>query len=1084
MSRFNTDQQRAIDSTGNVIVSAGAGSGKTSVLTTRICENIVKKGIKLDEILILTFTKDAANEMKTRLKAALSENKSTRNLVPLVDGANISTFDSYFLNLVKKYYYRLDVPSTIDNIPDDVIYIKKYETLKKIFEERAKSHDPLFKKLINNYCQKSESTLFKFIMSIDDELTKVNDRDKYLNDFYDNFLSDDALNKFFKESLDKIVQEFVEEFDRSSYKISTRYYEKVCEWTEFDSLSKNPTFKNVYESGILESKGKPRPSKKDDADKSLKDYNGKLFTDFRKLFRAADFKTYENNFYNVDVKNNQELIPYILDIVKELNDRVYEFKSNLGFFTFSDIAKMALKLIKENEDIRNSIKNKLKLIMIDEYQDTSIAQEEFISLIDNNNVFVVGDVKQSIYGFRDANPKQFIDRYNKFKDPSNPGEAIDMNVNYRSRKEVNDAVNELFSELMTEDVGGADYRKGHIIQTGNNIYESNKDVSSHQYGIFKFPIDLSKYKNDKGKIIETSEMEEVIEDESESNKEEVKLSADQKKEIEADYLAQDIIKRINNGYKVFDKDKGELRPIEFKDITILICKKTDFDVIEKKFSEYGIPLNSVKDNEIRTNTAVVVLTNIFKMINEFNKPIEDKEKQKQTLRHAFASLLRSFLYEYKDQDLYDLFSDKKGEDAYLNNEIYIDIKNFAKETKDDLLSDIFLKSIKKFKIIEKLYKLDKNAIETSKYIELFYNRTKVMEQLNYTLDQFILFLESLDDLSIEMNVRKTSEAENVVTLTTIHKSKGLEYNVVYLPYLFFGVKGNDSYPAGFYINKAYGFFLPSLYFINDDKNKCLHYIFRSKFESNNQYNENMRLFYVALTRAKEEVIIPITSIDEEKMSFKDAFTTKERVIRSRNLGEIFYAATNFINKHFKDVPSMKLKYEPLKETKQKIQADELILKKDFKYEFEKIEKVSKASKDLKLGTDLNKLQYGTYIHLLMEIVDFVSKDTSFISDEKEKVMVDNVLKQPIFNKVNEGEVYKEYEFYDDENRKNGIIDLLIVYNDKVDIIDYKLKNIEDDAYIKQLNIYRKYIKKAFEKENVNCYLLSIIDNKLEVVPEE
>ena len=200
------EQKLAINSTGNVIVSAGAGSGKTSILTERIFVNILN-GVKLDEILILTFANDAANEMRVRLKKQLGSDPRTKNLVPIVDAANICTFDAYFLFLVQKYSSRLGVSSDVSVIPDDIISVKKNELLNGYLEEMAENPTKVDEIIFQNYTKKQTRDFIKVLNKIDSIFGETNDFDTLKEKLVNENLSDEGINYFLNDILTPNLKE-------------------------------------------------------------------------------------------------------------------------------------------------------------------------------------------------------------------------------------------------------------------------------------------------------------------------------------------------------------------------------------------------------------------------------------------------------------------------------------------------------------------------------------------------------------------------------------------------------------------------------------------------------------------------------------------------------------------------------------------------------------------------------------------------------------------------------------------------------------------------------------------------------------
>ncbi|MDY2727958.1 MAG: UvrD-helicase domain-containing protein [Candidatus Onthovivens sp.] len=1029
-------QQSAIDSKGNVIVFAGAGSGKTSVLTERVFVNI-KNGIKLDELLILTFTDNAACEMKERIKDVLAKDVKTESLVPLVDSANICTYDSYFLFLVKKYAAKLGLSTNISNMPADIEKVKKRQILKDILAKKYNEKNPIFTKFVTFFSDKNDNKLVSFITKVDEIVCKNSNKYDFISSYKDKFLSVESLEHYAEGYVYKAIHNIVEE---ALYKASFFEENSLIDAykTLFSPFSNCSCFKDFLDYPASELTNVPRKIKITEEDKVRKQEIDSIYNDLKKIKKALS--STENLMF--DLNNNISFIPMILDIVYQIEIEIDKFKREKECFTFSDIAQYALSLLEHNDEIRNNIKNKLKLIMIDEYQDTSIQQEKFINLISNDNVFVVGDVKQSIYGFRDANPQQFIDKYNNYKN-SIGGKAIDMNTNFRSRKEVLKAVNYIFSNIMDEKHGGANY-KSQLIETGNKLYDE-KFIDNQGYGITR----LNFFAPEKNANLTSA--------------------------CETNAIINDIKRRIINKEKVFDKESGTLRDIEFRDFTILVSRKTRFEDIEESFSKASIPINAIYDENIVSDDSITVLINILKFIDEYNKNLPNES----ILKHAFFSIARSFLFEYNDEKLYKLSLNE----SYKNDEKYLTLADFSKKNKDILISDLYLNIFNEFKFIDRFSTLN-DATSRISFNKIFYDRTKIMDDLGFALTDFITYLEILDELDIKMESRKGIVSKNAVTLTTIHKSKGLEYPIVYLP-LRYSLPNNNSEISPFFVDAKTGFWLPSLHNAN---NKSLHSIIDDYLEPKVDIGELIRVLYVAVTRAKEEVVITkkhvLSSEDVKDKSFDDL----NLIIKSNNLkndindnissmktlGELLDAGL-LDYKDIKDLPLITndLSFE------QEIKTIETESFKiiEFNPEFKEIIR-KRASKEVDDDVDLSVLKVGTHFHLLMEMANLKTKDVSFITNKRDRLIIENVLNNKIFANILDAQnIYKEYEYYDDVEKYTGVIDLIVEYRNFVDIIDYKLKNVEDSEYENQLRKYMSYVSRVFKKE-VNCYLLSILTNEV------
>jgi ATP-dependent helicase/nuclease subunit A len=435
---WTKDQEKAIYKSGqNIIVSAGAGSGKTAVLSERILEK-VKSGVSVDSLLVLTFTEAAAFEMKERIKKKVKDNPSTTHLASDVDSAYITTFDSYALSIVKKYHYLLGIDKNINVIDNSIIELFKINTLNSIFESLYEEKDALFLEFINKYCLKNDNQLKKEILNIDKKLDLKLNKDEFIYNYKNLYLNDKFYNSIYND---------FEEYIFDLVNLSRSYYEEYIDILEEKHYEKVTTFYNeLYECYSIDdlliffSKKAPILRNLDEETKVKKEQFTNVLDDIKKFIGEYPSK---DTFIN-DLKNSEYYVNILLDILIKLNKEVKKYKFDNLAFEFSDIAKMSIKCLKENPDELNKLKYSLNEILLDEYQDTNDLQEEFISLISNNNVYMVGDIKQSIYRFRNANPSIFMNKYESYKD-NKGGMKIDLMKNFRSRQEVVDSINLIFS---------------------------------------------------------------------------------------------------------------------------------------------------------------------------------------------------------------------------------------------------------------------------------------------------------------------------------------------------------------------------------------------------------------------------------------------------------------------------------------------------------------------------------------------------------------------------------------------------------------------------------------------------------------
>ena len=416
---WTPEQQYAIDVEGNnVIVSAGAGSGKTAVLTQRVIRKLLS-GVHINELLILTFTNAAAAEMKDRIRKAILKHAELKDEIDLLDGAYITTFDSYALSVIKKYHTRLNISNKIAITDEVVVDLLKKELLDQIFEEKYLTPKKEFMNLINHFCLKDDKELKKYILNILKKIELKYDKSSYLDNYFDIDNIDIFINEYLEVIFNK-VNEIKELFrDLPSYfnndfclKMEDAY-KGIINSTNYEELVNSLEFTN------------PRAGKYScNEARYIKNSIDSLLKEIKELCIYENTNEMKEEFLST-VSDTKEIV----SILRELDKRIDDYKSNNEIYNFGDVSRLAIKVVLENEDIREEIKNSFNEILVDEYQDTNDTQEKFISLISKNNVYMVGDIKQSIYRFRNANPYIFKDKYDRYSN-SDDGIKIDLLIYY------------------------------------------------------------------------------------------------------------------------------------------------------------------------------------------------------------------------------------------------------------------------------------------------------------------------------------------------------------------------------------------------------------------------------------------------------------------------------------------------------------------------------------------------------------------------------------------------------------------------------------------------------------------------------
>lgn len=990
----------------NLLVSAGAGSGKTAVLTERIYQ-LIKQGASLDDFLVLTFTNLAASEMKSRTQKKLLDDKDLSLLAPLVDASHIETFDAFCLYVVKRFHYYLDLPKEINIIDKSVLDINARIFLREIFDAKYESEDKDLLELISNFCIKDDENIFNLVLKTFQianlSLDKEHFYKTYVEDTYNEAFVDNLINGYFKETRERILS--FNTFSRNGQP----NIDFLCDL--FDKVESCTCYDELY--GLLkkvEPKSIPKKSEKlkelipdiDELLTTIRDYVNKTNKDED----FGDSKTIKEIHLS-----NKKYASIVLNITKELDDKILEFKSKQNCYDFSDIAKFTLKIL-TSTPAKEILKNSFKYIMVDEYQDTSDIQEAVVNAIADNNVFMVGDIKQSIYRFRNANCNIFQEKFDSYKKGIG-GNEIDLNKSFRSRREIVDVVNQMFSKLMDKKVGPIDYKNGHNFLFGQEDYEKYKGENQD------YDIDIYGYELLNGEKAEFKE---------------------------AEIIAEDIIRKYNSKYQVFDKDLKCLRDVEFKDFAIIASRGTNFDALKRVFGKRNIPINIIRDVDIKENEILLVTKNLVSFLYySLNEDYENIE-----YIHSFISLARSFLFSMKDKDVYTAVKEKK----ILTQEFVLKLELIKEKLRYLSLKEIVETLYEYYDIESKFYEIG-NYKENLMYSEMILKIADSLDLMNNSIKDFIDYFSNLDDFDIKLKASEKTNVENAVTMLNIHKSKGLEFGIVY--YFDLGAKMNIEETKGAtQATKKFGILLPNI--AHKDKTSFVISLFKSD-EKRELLLEYVRLFYVALTRAKEKIIL----IKERKSSKAiNSFSKLTKFSLLVDYCDLDHRITNFEDK--KTVLGKKekqLKKIDFQIKKISVSEPQIINRK-------------KASKEVGSSEYSSLLDFGNRMHYLLEIINYETKDLSFVTNKKEVKYLTNVLNLEIFKNIKNDDLLHEYKFYDEINNVHGVIDCIIKKEDSIIIVDFKLKNISDEAYINQLHIYCDYISQISDKP-IKMYLVSIID---------
>ncbi len=1020
MPNWTKEQTLAIEKEGeNIIVSAGAGSGKTAVLTARVIRKL-KSGVDIRRLLVLTFTNEAAGEMKQRIRKEIEKEESLKEQLEYIDSSYITTFDSYALSILKKYHYVIGMPKNIKVVESSIIEIKKKEYLDEIFNNLYEKEDKQFLKLIKDFTLKDDNEIKTQILKINDSLELKIDKKDYLDNYIHNYYNKDYVDKIIKEYLSKIINKKEE--------IKVLYENAISKENEKKQLEYKTSLENLLNSNTYESIKKSLNISLPKIVKNSKDEKTKINDLIKELKELTIFDSPEDIFNTY--MSTEDYVSVIIKIIKLLDEMISNYKKETASYEFIDISKMAIQIVKNNNEIREEIKNFYSEIMVDEYQDTNDLQEEFISLIENNNVYMVGDIKQSIYRFRNANPLIFKTKYDDYSALKN-GFKIDLVKNFRSREEVLKDINKIFNKIMNDFIGGADYITSHQMVFGNSIYDENKDENiSSELEVYNY-----------------------------NEKDYLSFS---KEEIEAFIIANDIKTKIKNGYMVLDKETNKMRKATFSDFAIIMDRGSSFDLYRKIFEYNEIPLEVYKDEKLTSANDILILKNILKFIIKVKNYEYDKE-----FKYLYTSIMRSYLFEENDEKIFDAFVNSD----FKNSKLYEISSSIAKTLDEMSPSAVLNEIIEKFDFYDKALKYHgmQNIIIRNFYLNKI---VKNLESLGYTPYELHEYLEEMINSDLDIKYKTKINNLDCTKILNIHKSKGLEFNICYYSGLFkqFNIKEfNDR----FMFDNEYGIITP--YYKDGVGTLFTKSLARDSYIKE-EISEKIRLFYVALTRAKEKMILvcPLKENEEKGeisneiklkyRSFLDIVNTIADVLNIKDVKDVDLTKNYNLNK---DVSFKNLKINDTYEIKN-IHIEEKIKEENT---------FSKKRDNLLTEEELMYLEKGTKLHYLFEVTDFKNPNYDLLGNNG--YLIKRFLENDLLKDIENAKIYKEYEFiYEDkEETYHGIIDLMLEYKNHIDIIDYKLSNIDNPSYEKQLKGYKKYIKDKTGK-CVNIYLYSIENNIL------
>ena len=863
--KLTPEQEEAIYSQGhNILVSASAGSGKTFVMANRIVEKI-KSGIDIESLFISTFTKKAAAELRMRLEKDLKkasyksqdsvEKQRIKLALQKLPHADIGTMDSFTQKLLRENFNRVDIDPNFrilaDQTESDLLkqevfddLVEQYLSEQTEIKETAKIDKKTFEKLVKNFSkdrnikgfQSVVYTVYNFASATENPENWL--KNEFLKgfDFYQKF-SD--LPESFSQDVALQLEAFILDLQKAL-------------------AEKNLTGKTLEKAQIVV----------DNQEHLLGSLARRDYVQFTEIFRSLDFSRWSlkkdeilaESFKSViGTKTDPGLVRDFLEKIKHLStiekyqpearvlaenlqkfvlyfyDVYLERKRSENAFEYSDIAHFAIKILEENPDVAMAYRNKYSEIMIDEYQDTSHVQEAMLRLLSKNgdgsdNLFMVGDIKQSIYGFRLADPRLFLKKYTAYADETNPNQLIRLKENFRSRGEVLSFTNEVFKHLMDEEVGEMIYGKEEELVQGN-LVDYPEQLEENFYP------ELLLYEED------------TSEDESEQMSDgEIKVVAQQIKEL-------------------IESDEN----LEYKDIALLVRSKSQNNKIEDILKAYDIPV--VLDEGRVDFLKSLEVTLILDVLRAIDNPLYDI---------PLVATLRSPMFNFTEDELTRISlnagSDTRfwqklqlNDSELINKALKTKIASFLEKFTEwrKLVNEVPIHELL-WKIYTETYYMDyvgalPNGEMRQANLHALSVRAESYESSGYKgLFRFIKMIDKFMEQNNDLASVNIKLPQNAVRVMTFHKSKGLEFDVVFLMNLQTKFNQKDLRDSVILtrengLGMKYTADLKNESAVETDfpyalvKMETLPYLVNKDLKRNAMLSEEMRVLYVAFTRAKKKL---------------------------------------------------------------------------------------------------------------------------------------------------------------------------------------------------------------------------------------
>ena len=1139
--KLTNEQQSAVDAKGHVLVSAAAGSGKTAVLTARVIDRILNgdSPVDVDKLLIVTFTSAAASEMRKRISDSLQDiiasdktNIRAAKQKLLLESATITTIDSFCNTFVKENFQQLDIRPDYNLSSENELEAICQSALDITIDEYYNADDDGFFDLLSFLGDSGDLYNLKSAVVVIYRFTRTLPfPNKWLQKSLDNYTDFDF--SFWKEivlnecigivennliSINRFIKKYENEPDIE--KSLNNLYLIQADFEKLIAFLKN----GDWDEALLLCTGfsVPNAAKNLKIDKSLNELIKNKRAQYKKVFETVKGYLYNSEQKCIDlIKRSQPHIAKLIEIVKKYAENLLVLKKDKNTFDFSDIEEFTLRLLASSDDenghpteLAKSISDRYAEVLVDEYQDTNDLQNAIFNAISDNGkkLFIVGDVKQCIYNFRKANPKNFLSKKDNFPlyDGNSDPSKIILSGNFRSSKKICEFVNYIFKKLMQKDIVGMNYLDEDMLKPLGNFAEGDSDSVS---------ID----------IIDSSEC---------SEKEDV---------LQAEYIASYIRNTVG---KELISDNGELRPVKYSDFLILARSGKDkFGTYVEILEKAGIPANSVVENDFYKQPEIYIILNLLRAVNN---PLKDIPMLAVALSPVFAvspDEVANIRAESKNTSLYTAFC--KRCDSSPTVKKMLDKLNLYRRWASSMSVSELINRIYDDTMLPQTVLATENGDMKKANLYSFVATAKGFEKNNFGgLSAFISYIDRAISSNSEYKKNYTVGKSDAVRIMTIHNSKGLQAPICFVINCSKSFSFTD-YKYNVILHDELGI---GAHVFNPEKRIKQTTVIEKAiglYQKKDSISEEARLLYVAMTRAQNRLVLLGTEKKpNEALSMTETDETNHSelkfcvsyfdwllniVLPDINLPSLVNcsAADNFrgdasFTVKIIDASSI----EPYEENsavseKQSLDYDDINNRLSFQYPYENILHINSKFSASGLTEKENAEQYyctkrpafmneggvsasqkGTLMHRFMEKcvfenaesdVDgeiarlvsnnaFTEKEAEFIDKDKIAAFfageaysliksADKVLREQRFIYEMPINLIDSSVDTDETVTVQGIADCVIFKDGRISVIDYKTDRVNDEnelvgRYSAQLSLYAIALNNTYSMPVDRCYIYS------------